>query len=500
VRLAIAALLLAGWACAPLATPEVAPRFDAEIDRQVERAVEGRLGLRGLTPLRRESGAMLAGESRSFEIELQRGDQFLAVGACDEGCSDLDLEITGPRDEPWDADARPDAFPIAGGIAMRSGRHTLHARMASCAERCRFSLALLAAPLGAGAAERDRLGEASRLHAALVARVRSDFAAKGLEIARLDGFEQPSLGGGRQETFSVRVARAGWVLVAADCDFGCEDLDLIVEDAAGAPLAQDLEPDPVPRLWVELPVPGTYRVTVRMEHCVVEPCAYAASVLTEAPEPPAFGSGERQGSCFAVHPEGLVATAAHVVAGTRSLRVHLPDGAALAAEIHALDEQSDLAVLRIPRPTPDHLPLAPAASAALGQRVFTLGFPALDLLGADPKFTDGVIAGLVGPPFQPRAYQITVPIQPGSSGGALVTEQGYAIGVVTGVANPDSFAAATGYAPQSVNYAVRSDFLARLLPALEPPPPPVDRAQAIERAQAAACWVEAIGVSSAFRS
>ena len=34
-----------------------------------------------------------------------------------------------------------------------------------------------------------------------------------------------------------------------------------------------------------------------------------------------------------------------------------------------------------------------------------------------------------------------------------------------------------------------------LLPAQEDPPPPVDRAHAIERARAAACWVEAIGES-----
>jgi len=70
------------------------------------------------------------------------------------------------------------------------------------------------------------------------------------------------------------------------------------------------------------------------------------------------------------------------------------------------------------------------------------------------------------------------------------------VGVVTGVANPDFFRAATGTLPQSVNYAVRSDFLTRMLPAVEDPPPPVDRAQAIERARAAACWVEAIGESS----
>jgi S1-C subfamily serine protease len=283
------------------------------------------------------------------------------------------------------------------------------------------------------------------------------------------------------------------VLVAADCDFGCADLDLFVEDAWGSEIAGDRDPDPHPRLWVEVPAPGSYRVSVRMEHCLEEPCAYVASVLMRPPHAPALGSASGQGTCFAVHPGGLVATAAHVVAGAAALRVHLADGAALEAEVHAIDPANDLAVLRIPRPTPEHLPLAPAGSAALGQRVFTLGFPAPEILGGSPRFTDGVIASPSGPVQRPSLLQITVPLQPGSSGGPLVTEQGYAVGVVTSGMDPDFFLAATGQLPQSVNYAVRSELLARLLPAAGEEPPPVDRARAIDRARAAACRVEADG-------
>jgi len=403
VRLGIATLLVAGWSWTPPATPPAAPRLEAEIARQVERAVEGKLGLRGLAPVRRESGEMLAGESRSFEIELRRGEQLLAVGACDEGCGDVDLALMGLRDETWDVDEGLDAFPVVAGLAARSGRYLLQVAMVDCAVRCRFAFALLVARLGAGPTERDRLDEALRLHAALVAPILTKLANEGHELTRLDGFHQPSLGGGRQETFPVEIPRAGRVLVAAACDYGCEDLDLFVENASGTPVARDQDPDPEPRLWLEVPAPGTYQVTVRMEHCIDEPCAYVASVLAEAPHAPALGSSGGQGSCFAVHPGGLVATAAHVVAGAAALRVHLPDGADLAAEVQALDEENDLAVLRIPRPTPDTLPLAPVDSGALGQRVFTLGFPALDVLGEDPKFTEGVIAGLAGPSFLPKA-------------------------------------------------------------------------------------------------
>jgi S1-C subfamily serine protease len=191
-----------------------------------------------------------------------------------------------------------------------------------------------------------------------------------------------------------------------------------------------------------------------------------------------------------VHPDGLVATVAHVVAQAGPVRVHLADGRELAAELYAYDADSDLALLRLPEPTPSCLPLAGPQAATLGERVFTLGFPVIEILGADAKFSDGVIAGLAGPPFQPKALQITVPIQPGSSGGPLVSEDGRVLGVVSGFANPEFFRAVSGAPPQSVSYAVRAEFLAALLPALEDPPPPVDRAHAIERARAAACWVE----------
>jgi S1-C subfamily serine protease len=402
-----------------------------------------------------------------------------------------------PRGEWWFVDERLGEFPVVGGPIARSGPHTLSVDMVGCRERCDFAVEIRVSRLGAEAGERNRLDEALRMYGALVAPILRSFADEGRSLTRIEGFERASLGGGRQETFPIELPRAGRVLFAAACDYGCEDVDLFVEDASGAPVAQDQTRSAEPQLWFDAPAAGTYRVTVRMEHCLDEPCAVVAAVLAEAPLGPVFWSSDGRGSCFAVHPEGLVVTAAHIVARTGSLRVHLSDGRELAAELHAYDAESDLAVLRLPEPTPSYLPLARSESATLGQRVFTLGFPVPGFLGASPKFSDGVIAGLAGSSFEPKSLQITVPIQPGSSGGPLVTEEGYVLGVVTSFANPDFFRAVSGALPQGVNYAVRSEFLAPLLPAPESPPPPTDRAQAIERARAAACWVEVIRGSHA---
>jgi S1-C subfamily serine protease len=53
------------------------------------------------------------------------------------------------------------------------------------------------------------------------------------------------------------------------------------------------------------------------------------------------------------------------------------------------------------------------------------------LQGFAPKLAKGEIASLSGAVDDPRYFQISVPVQPGNSGGALVDEQGNVVGVVS---------------------------------------------------------------------
>lgn len=62
----------------------------------------------------------------------------------------------------------------------------------------------------------------------------------------------------------------------------------------------------------------------------------------------------------------------------------------------------------------------------------------------------------------PRAWQISVPVQPGNSGGALLVENGNVIGVVVSRLGLKA-AKATGAIPQNVNYAVKSTYALALL-------------------------------------
>src|SRR5882672_6706093 len=62
-----------------------------------------------------------------------------------------------------------------------------------------------------------------------------------------------------------------------------------------------------------------------------------------------------------------------------------------------------------------------------------------------------------------RYFQISVPVQPGNSGGALVDEHGNVVGVVSAKLNAAAALAASGSLPENVNYAVKSSFLLSFL-------------------------------------
>ena len=55
-----------------------------------------------------------------------------------------------------------------------------------------------------------------------------------------------------------------------------------------------------------------------------------------------------------------------------------------------------------------------------GRHMATVGFPNIGLQGFAPKLAKGEIASLSGAGDDPRYFQISMPVQPGNSGGALV--------------------------------------------------------------------------------
>jgi serine protease Do len=93
------------------------------------------------------------------------------------------------------------------------------------------------------------------------------------------------------------------------------------------------------------------------------------------------------------------------------------------------------------------------------ESVATVGFPNIGSQGFAPKFARGEIGSLSGPQDDARYFQISVPVQPGNSGGALVDERGNVVGVVSAKLSAKAVLATSGALPENVNYAVKSSFL-----------------------------------------
>jgi S1-C subfamily serine protease len=127
-----------------------------------------------------------------------------------------------------------------------------------------------------------------------------------------------------------------------------------------------------------------------------------------------------------------------------------------------VDAANDLALLKATgKFTP--LPVATSRGVKLGGTVAAVGFPNIGMQGFAPKLAKGEIASLSGAADDPRYFQISVPVQPGNSGGALVDEHGDVIGIVSAKLDASAALAASGALPENVNYAVKSSFLLSFL-------------------------------------
>lgn len=162
------------------------------------------------------------------------------------------------------------------------------------------------------------------------------------------------------------------------------------------------------------------------------------------------GAFAGSGSGFFISADGLAVTNFHVAANSSLLVITTHDGEKYSdITIIDADEANDLALLKIAGGPFPYMELDDASVLKQGQKVYAIGSPR----GLDNTMSTGIISNPVRILDGTSYIQISVPIAPGSSGGALIDEYGKVIGVTSA-----GFANSTG----DLNLAIPSKQIAKL--------------------------------------
>jgi len=156
----------------------------------------------------------------------------------------------------------------------------------------------------------------------------------------------------------------------------------------------------------------------------VKPSVVSVLTYDAKDEPLISGSG------FFVRP-GEVVTNMHVIKGARRVEIHTLEGKGRTYPVAgalAVDDEADLALLKVDLPADRSRPLTMTASLPdEGERVFLIGNP----LRLEGSVSDGIVSAIREVPDLGRIIQTTAPVSHGNSGSPLFNMHGQVIGIVT---------------------------------------------------------------------
>ena len=172
------------------------------------------------------------------------------------------------------------------------------------------------------------------------------------------------------------------------------------------------------------------------------------------------------GTGFFISKQGYIATNYHVIKGKSEFKISITKRGEVKeydAKVIKVDKQNDLAILKII--SSNFIPLDTlrynlnTTTQDVASYVFALGYPLTKIMGNEIKFTDGKISSKSGFQGDITTYQISVPIQPGNSGGPLFDNKGNLVGVTSSGINKQL--------ADNANYAIKTSYLQLLINSID---------------------------------
>ncbi len=178
--------------------------------------------------------------------------------------------------------------------------------------------------------------------------------------------------------------------------------------------------------------------------------------ISDKPSKGPANPGQFGGTGFALSSNGYVVTNFHVIKGADSIYVQNSVGEAFKVRPIYTDPAHDIAILQVIDPSfkLGSLPYTFKKSASdVGQTVYTIGFPR-----DDQVYGEGYVSSRNGFAGDTVAYQVSIPVNPGNSGGPLLDSKGNVVGIING---KQKFA-------DGAAFAIKSNFILESIAAIPP--------------------------------
>lgn len=169
----------------------------------------------------------------------------------------------------------------------------------------------------------------------------------------------------------------------------------------------------------------------------------------------------KTGTGFFINEQGQLVTAAHVLRDCLVVKAETSNSSELATELHQ-SALLDISVLSSNLTPAAVLPIRAGEEITLGEPLVNVGYPLQGVLSQTPNLTRGNISAEAGLTGSKGHFQFSAPIQPGNSGGPLVSDSGQLLGMTVSTLN-SSYLIEKGVVPQNVNFALDRQYISKFL-------------------------------------